>query len=83
MPKVLSKDQRQLRVECCTDMLAMTEINSSFLNNVVTCDEGWVFTYDPESKRQSAPWKQETSPRSKKARMSRSQEKAMVISGVR
>ena len=79
VPKILSKDQRRFRVQCCTDMLAMTETNSSFLNNVVTCDESWVFTFDPESKRQSAQWKHGTSPRSEKARMSRSQEKAVVI----
>ena len=77
--KILSKDQRQFRVEYCTDMLAMTKTNSSFLNNVISCDESWVFTYDPESTRQSAQWKHGTSPRPKKARMSRSQEKAMVI----
>ena len=38
-----------------------------------------MFTYDPESKRQSAQWKHGTSPRPKKARMCRSQKKVMVI----
>lgn len=79
VPKILSDDQRQFRVECCTDILEMIEADSGFLNNVVTCDESWVLTYDPESKRQSAQWKHGSSPRPKKARMSRSQEKAMVI----
>ena len=45
----------------------------------MSCDESWVFTYDPESKCHSAQWKHATSPRPKKAKMSRSQEKAMVI----
>ncbi|XP_066963193.1 histone-lysine N-methyltransferase SETMAR-like [Macrobrachium rosenbergii] len=79
VPKILSDDQRQFRVECCTDILEMIEADSGFLNKVVTCDESWVLTYDPEGKRQSAQWKHATSPRPKKAKMSRSQEKAMVI----
>ena len=57
----------------------MIEADSGFLDNVVTCDESWVFTCNPESKRQSAQWKHGTSPRPKKAKMSRSQDKAMVI----
>ena len=62
MPKIPSKDQRQFCVECYAGMLGMRETNASFLNNVVTCDESWVFTYDPESKYQSAQWKYGTSP---------------------
>lgn len=55
-------------MECCTDILEMIEADSCFLNKVVTCDESWVFTYDPESKRQSAQWKLATSPRPKKGK---------------
>ena len=46
----------------------MIEADFEFLNNIVTCDESWVFTYDPESKRQSAQWKHGTSPRPKKGK---------------
>ena len=62
VPKILSRDQRQFRVECCTNILQMIEADFEFLNNIVTCDESWVFTYDPESKRQSAQWKHGTTP---------------------
>ncbi|XP_045118427.1 protein GVQW3-like [Portunus trituberculatus] len=55
-------------VECCTDILEMIEADSAFLNKVVTCDERWVFTYDPESKRQSAQWKHANSPGPKRQR---------------
>ena len=54
MPKILFNNQRQFHVECSTDILEMTELDSAFLNNIVTCDESCVFTYDPESKHQSA-----------------------------
>ena len=80
VPKILSRDQRQFDVKCFTDILQMIKADFKFLNNIVTCDESCVFTCDPESKRQRAQWKRGTSPRPKKARMSRSQEKAMVIS---
>ena len=48
MPKILYDDQRQFRVQCCTDILEVIEVDSSFLNNIVTFNESWVFTYDPE-----------------------------------
>ena len=81
MPKILSDEQRQFRVEYCTDILEMIGADSGFLNKVVICDESWVlFTYNPESKHQSAPCKHATSPRPKKAKMSRLHEKAMIIS---
>ena len=38
-----------------------------------------VFTYDLETKRQAMQWKSTSSPRPKKARMSRSKFKAMLI----
>jgi hypothetical protein len=46
---------------------------------VITCDVTWIFQYDPEMKRQSMHWKTPTSPRMKKARMSKSKVKAMMI----
>ena len=61
MLKILSDDQRQFRVRCCTDILKMIKADSGFLNNIVTCDKSWVFTYDRESKHQSAQWKHRTS----------------------
>ncbi|XP_076058511.1 protein GVQW3-like [Oratosquilla oratoria] len=64
VPKILSDHQRQFRVECCTDILEMIEADSGFLN---------------KSKRQIAQWKHATSLRPRKAKMSRSQEKAMAI----
>jgi hypothetical protein len=42
-------------------------------------DETWIFQYDPETKRQSTHWKTPNSPRIKKVRMSKSNEKAIVI----
>lgn len=79
VPKVLTDDQKSRRVEVCRELLEMCEVDPDFLENVVTGDESWVFEYDPETKRQSAEWHTSTSPRPKKARMSKSKIKSMLI----
>ena len=50
-----------------------------FLEQVITGDETWVFEYDLETKRQSSEWHTNESPRPKKARMSKSKMKSMLI----
>jgi hypothetical protein len=59
--------------------LQRIEDEPDLLNSVITCDETWIFMYDPETKPQSMQWKSASSPRPKKARMSRSRFKAMLI----
>jgi hypothetical protein len=49
------------------------------LENVITCDETWIFQYDPETKRQSMHSKTHPSPRMQRARMIKSKVKAMMI----
>ncbi|XP_070392642.1 histone-lysine N-methyltransferase SETMAR-like [Dermacentor albipictus] len=49
------------------------------LNNVITKDETWVFEYDLETKRQSSEWHTHLSPPLKKARVSKSKIKIMLI----
>ncbi|UYV64446.1 hypothetical protein LAZ67_3000731, partial [Cordylochernes scorpioides] len=60
-------------------MLNELENNPDFLDNVVTGDESWTFQYDPEMKAQSSEWHTPASPRPKKARMSKSRVKTMLI----
>ncbi|XP_029341252.1 uncharacterized protein LOC115033209 [Acyrthosiphon pisum] len=79
VPKNLTIDQKFNRKEICSDTLKIIKDDPSFINNIITCDETWIFTYDPETKRQSMHWKTPTSPRMKKARMSKSKFKAMLI----
>ena len=52
---------------------------AKFLNKILTGDESWVFDYDPETNRQSEEWNTKSSPHPKKARMSRSRVKTMII----
>ncbi|UYV78357.1 hypothetical protein LAZ67_16001064 [Cordylochernes scorpioides] len=79
VPKVLTQDQKELRVLRCQELLDLIKNEPGFLNSVVTGDESWMFEYDPESKRQSCAWHTKSSPRPKKARMSKSRIKTMII----
>ena len=78
VPKVLSYEQKERRKELCLDLLQCVENEPDLLNSVFTCNETWIFMYDLETKRQSIYWKS-TSPRTKKACMSRLNFKAMLI----
>ena len=49
------------------------------MKNVITGDETWLYGYDVETKVQSSLWMGKLSPRSKKARHSRSNVKLMLI----
>jgi len=79
VPKLLSDGQKERRKELCLDLLQRNENEPDLLNSIITCDETWVFTYDPETKRQSMQWKSTSSPRPKQARMSLSKFKVMLI----
>ncbi|GFW22262.1 protein GVQW3 [Trichonephila clavipes] len=79
VPKVLTQDQKELRVLRCQELLDLIQNEQDFLNSVVTGDESWMFEYDPESKRQSCEWHTKSSPRPKKARKSKSRIKTMII----
>ena len=79
VPKLLTDDQKEHRVNVCRDLLERIRDDPEFLGQVITGDETWVFQYDPETKRQSLQWKTPGSPRPKKARMSRSRVKVMLI----
>jgi len=79
VPKNLFVEQKVNRSEICKDFLGRLEIEPIFLHKVITGDETWVFDYDPETKRQSEEWHTKSSPLPKKARMSRSRVKTMII----
>jgi len=78
VPKNLSVEQKANRLEICQDLLGRLEIEPNFLDKVITGAESWVFDCGPETKQQSAEWHTKSSPRPKKARMSRSWVKTMV-----
>jgi len=64
-------------------MCAWTFLNASkmtkIFSNVITGDETWIFEYNPDNKRQSSEWHTCNSLHQKKARMSKSKIKTMLI----
>jgi len=58
---------------------AKADSDPDFFKKIVTGDETWCFAYDPTTKRQSAAWVGETSPRPKKLRFQKSRVKNMLV----
>ena len=79
VPRILIADQKQQRVNLCTELRQLASDDETFLSRVITGDESWVCGYDPETKQQSSQWKSPTSPRPKKARQVKSNLKSMTI----
>jgi hypothetical protein len=50
-----------------------------FLDRIITTDESWFHYYDPETKQQSSQWKNCNSPPPKKAKITKSLGKNMII----
>ena len=79
VPKNLTTVQKVNRRDVCLDLLYRLEREPVFFSRVITGDELWILEYDPETKRQSREWHTANSPRPKKARMSKSKTKSMLI----
>ena len=77
--RVLREDQKE---RCCHDSREMVELINSdpaVLDALVTCDESWIYCYNPETKRQNSQWKHAGSLRLKKARQNKSTHKLLMI----
>ena len=78
VPRVLREDQRERRCHDCREMVKLINSYPAVIDALVTCDESWIYCYDPETKRQSFQWKHAGSPRPKKARQSKSTHKLLM-----
>ena len=79
VPRLLSVDQKEQRLDVCLDLKENAANDPSFLSNVITANETWVYAYDQETKIQSSQWKSPGSLQPKKARQVRSNIKSMLI----
>ncbi|GFX89522.1 protein GVQW3 [Trichonephila clavipes] len=50
VPKIITFEQQATRKNVCTDILDAIKNDPNLLEKVITCDESWFFTYDPETK---------------------------------
>ena len=79
IPHKLTNEQKQQRVDWCRFMISKFDGGrSKSVGSIVTGDETWIYSYDPETKQQSAVWVfDEENPPTKVVR-SRSAGKRMV-----
>jgi len=78
VPRLLTDDQKENRVEISQELLDNADGNENFLKNIITGDARWVYGYDVETKMQSSQWVGKGS-RPKKGRMSLSQIKVLLV----
>ena len=79
VPRVLREDQKERRCHDSSEMVDLINSDPAVLDALVTCNESWIYCYDPETKRQSSLWKHAGSPRPKKARQNKSTQKLLMI----
>ena len=79
IPRVLREDQKERRCHDSREMVELINSDPAVFDALVTCDESWIYCYDPETKRQSSQWTHAGSPRPKKARQSKSPNKLLMI----
>jgi hypothetical protein len=51
---LLSQKQKEFCAEVAQDLLETSNNNPHFIKHVITEDESWVYSYDPETKAQSS-----------------------------
>lgn len=79
VPRLLTEEEKQVRVSASMTFLRKVERDSTFLSRIITTDETWVHYYEPEDKRMSMVWKNHNSPPPKKAKAMKSMGKVMCI----
>ena len=79
VPMVPREDQKEKHCHDRRDMVELINSKLAVIDALVTCDESWIYCYDPETKRQIAQWKHAGFPRPKKARQCKSTQKLLMI----
>ncbi len=70
VPKLLNDDQKQQRIEVCSEFIKAVQRHSlPMLDSIVTMDETMVCYHKPQSKKQSQQWIQKGQPGPIKAKV--------------
>ncbi len=56
VPRILTEDQKCMRVQCCTQNLERLKRDPYLLDKLVCGDESPVYLHDPENKFESSAW---------------------------
>jgi histone-lysine N-methyltransferase SETMAR len=54
VPRILIADQKQQHVNICKELHVISSNDANFLPRVISGDESWIYSYDPETKLQSS-----------------------------
>ena len=76
--QLLLPEQKEHCAAVANDLIQITTNESDFLKKVITGDELWVYSYNPETKAQSSQWKLPCSPHPKKVQQSCNKIKTML-----
>ena len=79
VPRVFREDQKERSFHESREMVELINSDPAVLDVLVTCNESWIYCYDPETKKQSSQWKHDGSPRPRKARQRKSNHKLLMI----
>ena len=79
VPRALREDKKERRCHDSKEIVVLINSDPAVLDALVTCDESWIYCYDPETQRPSSQWKHAGSPRPKKVRLSKSIHKLLMI----
>jgi hypothetical protein len=50
VPRLLTNDQKQWRVNVCSELRERANEDPAFISRIITGDECWIYGYDPETK---------------------------------
>jgi uracil DNA glycosylase len=77
---MLNDDQRAMRVLLANTLLQRwRNEGTAFLDRILTVDESWMHSFDPQLKQQNAEWRVPMSSRNKIARRSQGALKVMHV----
>ena len=79
VPRMFREDQKERRCHDGTEKVKLINSETAVFDALVTCDENWIYCYEPEPKRQSSQWKHAGSLRPKKGREIKSTHKPVMI----
>ncbi|UYV69369.1 hypothetical protein LAZ67_6003342, partial [Cordylochernes scorpioides] len=79
VPRILTEEQKEVRMDVCKNMVEMTRTDPEWMQKNITRDETWVYQHDPETKRQSSQWIERGEPKPKKARLTKSKVKTLLV----
>jgi histone-lysine N-methyltransferase SETMAR len=77
--RILTPEQKEQLLSITLELHDCVTSDPNFSQNVITGNESWMYSYDPETKAQSSQWKTLNLPRPKKARQSKASVKFMLI----